>query len=98
MDRLHLELAPLDNYQPLQIDSLLFTQDERDSFEVAQCHAAGKLNNPRQKRFDRLNWLQTSAAFSGSIWFYQLVVLVVVVCILSGRSLAMLLKMIPWQR
>ena len=69
MDRLHTGLATLDNYQPLQIDSLLFTQDERDSFEVA--HAAGKLNNPRQKRFDRLNWLQTSAAFSDSIWFYQ---------------------------
>jgi len=69
MDRLHNSLAELEEYEPLQIDNLLFTTEELDSFDAA--HAAGKLSNPRQKRFDRLEWLKTTALFQHSIWFYQ---------------------------
>ena len=69
MDRLHRALATLDDYSPLQIDDLLFTSDELDRFEVA--HAAGKLNNLRQKKFDRLAWLQSDALFRWPIWFYS---------------------------
>jgi hypothetical protein len=35
MDRLCEKLAGLEDYQPLHIDDLLFTQEEFDSFQLA---------------------------------------------------------------
>ena len=53
----------------LDIDDLLFTQEEFDSFQLA--HVAGKLSDPRQKRFDRIDWIKENALFRDSIWLYQ---------------------------